>query len=243
MPGTTVPLASVRWPTRPASRSAIMRARVAVVGGREGGLAERQHVAAARHAVERAAPSRSAVPAWPASRRRCGCVWPAVQVPVPLRTRAFAASRSSQAVGAAVVGEGDGRAELGGGRRRRWWRSARPARRCRCCRRRRSPSPARRQRCRAGRPASARHRARRPATGCSRKRSLAAGAGATMSMRKPSTMLPLVTVCARAVGQARQRVAARGQRRVGEQLVVARLQLGGLDDREARRWARGRRWR
>ena len=33
-------------------------------------------------------------------------------------------------------------------------------------------------------------------TGWSRKRSRAAGAGAAMSIRKPSTMLPLVTVCA-----------------------------------------------
>ncbi len=31
-------------------------------------------------------------------------------------------------------------------------------------------------------------------TGCSRKRSRAAGAGAAMSIRKPSTTLPLVTV-------------------------------------------------
>ena len=33
-------------------------------------------------------------------------------------------------------------------------------------------------------------------TGWSRKRSRAAGAGAAMSMRKPSTTLPLLTVCA-----------------------------------------------
>jgi hypothetical protein len=33
-------------------------------------------------------------------------------------------------------------------------------------------------------------------TGWSRKRSRAAGAGAAMSMRKPSTTLPFVTVCA-----------------------------------------------
>ncbi len=33
-------------------------------------------------------------------------------------------------------------------------------------------------------------------TGCSRKRSRVAGAGAAMSIRKPSTTSPLVTVCA-----------------------------------------------
>ena len=73
-------------------------------------------------------------------------------------------------------------------------------------------------------------------TGWSRKRSRAAGAGAAMSIRKPSTTLPFVTVWLDAVGQARQLVAAGRQRRIGDELVVARLQLLAVDDgdRDAR---------
>ena len=57
-----------------------------------------------------------------------------------------------------------------------------------------------------------------------------------MSIRKPSTMLPLVTVWLTPSAEASELVAAGRQGRIGDQFVVARLQLLGVDDgdRDAR---------